>query len=180
MNETRKKIIIQEIKYWKENKLLPEQYCDFLLTLYSGGEERIESMKKKSKSSLHIPLWIFTTIFFIILFVNYFTEIPIGMQITLTAIAIIIFGSLMMRYVKEALLFQLALVCLALFILMESVNLADFIFPKNYGILYIILLVQCGVWCMVGHKLKLLYFLIAGVIGALIIVYFLLKSWIPI
>ena len=31
---------------------------------------------------------------------------------------------------------------------------------------------------MVGHKLKLLYFSIAGVIGALIIVYFLLKSWI--
>ena len=147
--------------------------------IHIGGGQRTSS-EKKSKSSLHIPLWIFTTIFFIILFVNYFTEIPIGMQITLTAIAIIIFGSLMMRYVKEALLFQLALVCLALFILMESVNLADFIFPKNYGILYIILLVQCGVWCMVGHKLKLLYFLIAGVIGALIIVYFLLKSWIPI
>jgi hypothetical protein len=179
MNEIRKKIIMQEIKYWKQSKLLPEQYCDFLLTLYSGGEERIEPVKKKSSVSLHIPLWIFTTIFFSILFVNYFTEIPIGLQITLTAIAIIIFGFFMVRYIKEALLFQLAMVCLALLILMESVNLADFIFPNNNGILYIILLVQCGIWCMVGHKLKLLYFLIAGIVGAVIIVYFLAKSWIP-
>ena len=45
MNETRKKIIIQEIKYWKKSKLLPEKYCDFLLTLYSGGEENITPVK---------------------------------------------------------------------------------------------------------------------------------------
>ena len=35
----RKQIIISEIKYWKQNKLLPEHYCDFLITLYAQGEE---------------------------------------------------------------------------------------------------------------------------------------------
>ena len=39
MNKKRKQIIISEIKYWKENKLLPTHYCDFLITLYAQGEE---------------------------------------------------------------------------------------------------------------------------------------------
>lgn len=174
MNETRKKIIIQEIKYWKHSKLLPEKYCDFLLTLYSGGEENITSVKKKI--SLHIPLWIFTVIFFAILFVNYFTEIPIGLQITLTAIAIIIFGFFTVRYLDHKLLFQLALACLALLVLIESVNIANFFFPNSNAVLYIILLIQCGIWFIVGQKLKLMYFSISGVIGFIIITYFLART----
>ncbi|WP_339250599.1 hypothetical protein NSQ43_12295 [Sporosarcina sp. FSL W8-0480] len=39
MSIQRKKTIITEIKYWKENKLLPEHYCDFLITLYTQGEQ---------------------------------------------------------------------------------------------------------------------------------------------
>ena len=117
MNETRKKIILHEIKYWKQSKLLPEQYCDFLLTLYSGGEEAITPLKKERSRSLHIPIWIFTVLFFTILFVNYFTEIAMGLQITLTALAIIIFGYFIYRYFENALLYQLALVCIALLIL---------------------------------------------------------------
>ena len=35
MNESRKQIIINEIGYWKKNQILPEQYCDFLLALYT-------------------------------------------------------------------------------------------------------------------------------------------------
>ena len=175
MNETRKKIIIQEIKYWKKSKLLPEKYCDFLLTLYSGGEENIIPVNKKI--SLHIPLWIFTVLFFTILFVNYFTEIPKGLQITLTAIAIIIFVFFIVRYLENSLLFQLALVCLALLILIESVNISNFFFPNSNGFLYFTLLVQCGGWFLVGRKLKLMYFSISGIVGAMILTYFLAKSF---
>lgn len=177
MNETRKKIIIQEIKYWKQSKLLPEKYCDFLLTLYSGGEENITPIKKKRSVSLHIPLWIFTVIFFTILFVNYFTEIPKGLQITLTAIAIVIFSFFLVRYIENALLFQLALVCLALLILTESVNVVNLLFPNSDGFLYFILLIQCGIWFLVGRKLKLIYFSISGIVGVLIIAFFLIKSF---
>ena len=45
MNQQRKRIIISEIKYWKNNKLLPEHYCDFLITLYAQGEEETEEIK---------------------------------------------------------------------------------------------------------------------------------------
>ena len=148
MNETRKKIIIHEIKYWKQTNLLPEKYCDYLLTLYSGGEEEIAPANKKSNISLHIPLWIFTVIFFTILFINYFTEIPKGLQITLTAIAIIIFGFFIVRYLENGLLFHLALVCLALLVLIESVNIANLLFPsKQWIIIFSTTITMCDLVC---------------------------------
>ncbi|WP_440898184.1 hypothetical protein ACS127_15190 [Amphibacillus sp. Q70] len=42
MNGQRKATIINEIKYWKENRLLPDEYCDYLLALYTEGEENLE------------------------------------------------------------------------------------------------------------------------------------------
>ncbi len=39
MNDRKKTLIISEIKYWKQNKLLPAHYCDFLIALYAQGEE---------------------------------------------------------------------------------------------------------------------------------------------
>lgn len=177
MNETRKIIIISEIKYWKENHLLPERYCDFLLTLYSGGEEAIEPLKKQKSASFYMTIWLFTVIFFSTLFVNYFTEFPIGLQITLTAIAIIIFGYFIYRFIENRLLYQLAIIGLALLILVESVNLVDFLFPQSKGMLYIFLLLQCGIWFILGRKLKLLYFSISGVIGALFVFFFLIKAF---
>jgi uncharacterized membrane protein len=43
MNAQRKKIIMTEINYWKQNKLLPEHYCDFLITLYTEGNHEQEN-----------------------------------------------------------------------------------------------------------------------------------------
>jgi hypothetical protein len=34
MNDERRKTIVREIDYWRRGRLLPEQYCDFLLNLY--------------------------------------------------------------------------------------------------------------------------------------------------
>jgi hypothetical protein len=57
MTNEKKKIIIQEIYYWKNSRLLPETYCDFLLALYTEGnqdkEELPSQMLKKIKDSQH-------------------------------------------------------------------------------------------------------------------------------
>ncbi|SEN55813.1 hypothetical protein SAMN04488134_101355 [Amphibacillus marinus] len=37
MDKQRKITIINEIHYWRENRLLPSHYCDFLLALYTEG-----------------------------------------------------------------------------------------------------------------------------------------------
>ena len=51
MNQQRKRIIISEIKYWKQNKLLPDHYCDFLITLYAQGEDE-EDINAKSEDAI--------------------------------------------------------------------------------------------------------------------------------
>lgn len=38
MDTERRKIIVKEIEHWQRSKLLPDQYCDFLLNLYRDPE----------------------------------------------------------------------------------------------------------------------------------------------
>lgn len=53
MEQERKETIIHEIKYWKENQLIPSHYCDFLLALYTEGtgdiDEASESVLVETK-----------------------------------------------------------------------------------------------------------------------------------
>src|SRR5690625_2862768 len=53
MNEKRKQIILTEIKYWKQNNLLPDHYCDFLTALYAKGDEQQKEESKITSSILH-------------------------------------------------------------------------------------------------------------------------------
>lgn len=48
MDRERKNIIIQEIHFWKENKMLPEHYCNYLLALYTKGENDPQEKKRSS------------------------------------------------------------------------------------------------------------------------------------
>lgn len=48
MNQEQKKIIVQEINHWKTSKLLPAEYCDFLLNLYMEGESFSTEQKSTS------------------------------------------------------------------------------------------------------------------------------------
>ncbi|WP_438446242.1 hypothetical protein [Gorillibacterium sp. sgz5001074] len=50
MDQEKRRIIVSEIEHWRRSKLLPGQYCDFLLNLYLDGENE----KDKEKSVLGI------------------------------------------------------------------------------------------------------------------------------
>ncbi|WP_202080667.1 hypothetical protein [Caldalkalibacillus salinus] len=89
MKSSKKKIILDEIKYWKKHKLLPNHYCDFLTTLYTEGSEYSTSDVKKDKShysflwkkmmvSLVLALTAIST-----LLVFYFSDFSIQMQISI-------------------------------------------------------------------------------------------------
>lgn len=45
MDDEKRKIIVGEIKHWRRSKLLPEQYCDFLLNLYHVDAETSSGSK---------------------------------------------------------------------------------------------------------------------------------------
>lgn len=41
MEQERKEIIVREILHWRRSKLLPDQYCEFLLNLYRDPEKTV-------------------------------------------------------------------------------------------------------------------------------------------
>lgn len=60
MDDEKRKIIVGEIKHWRRSKLLPEQYCDFLLNLYhvdADASSVADSSWTKVPSSLQTANW---------------------------------------------------------------------------------------------------------------------------
>src|SRR6478672_1729724 len=166
MDENRKQIIIKEIGYWKKNKLLPEQYCDFLLALYTEGTG-LNEKSNKSKNRKKVFLWLLTIP--IIVFIVYFTELSLILQIVF-AIVFILIGIYLTFYLRRSgLLFHIPLIISALLLLFVSVELTLTNFPKSTIILYSILMVNCFMWLVGGWKFKQIYFTISGVLGLLLI-----------
>src|SRR5690625_2139447 len=94
MSDERTNIIINEIYYWKQHKLLPETYCDYLLALYTKGSRDLNQEKKdennKMEKSIEI-IWNFILglllmLTFVIILVN---EIDQMWKITLLLVILI-------------------------------------------------------------------------------------------
>lgn len=100
MNQEQKKVIVDEIHRWRDSKLLPAEYCDFLLNLYMEGEsfsaeqqkessgkpskrKSVQSGKSGSRGSFPIGrlLLIFGTLLLLLIFAFNFTSFPQPMQI---------------------------------------------------------------------------------------------------
>jgi hypothetical protein len=82
--DDRTRIIINEIKYWKEHKLLPESQCDFLLALYTQGEdyESIASpMKRNYQVNQYVQLILLILMIPFSFLVVYFTQFNFILQL---------------------------------------------------------------------------------------------------
>lgn len=174
MQENRKQIIIKEITYWKENRLLPEQYCDFLLALYTEGnglqDKTVHSSPRKSNLYflLLIPIG---------LFLFYFTELSLILQIVLGVISIIIGIYLTAWLAKNGFLFQIPLIITAILLLFMSVELTLTYTSGHPLVLYIVLGANCLLWLFTGLKFRQLYFSISGIAGLLLLVVSLFKNF---
>lgn len=172
MDEIRKKIIVNEIHYWKNNKMLPEQYCNYLLALYTEGTDSDETDEVTTKTRGKIRLHYFAVIPLVLLalFVIYFTALPIGMQIAILSVLVLIGLGFSIYFSKKGLLFQVPLIASALLALLGSVELTSRALPHNHLALYIVIVINCCLWLLAGKTLKLLYFSISGVLGIIIII----------
>ncbi|MFX3633658.1 MAG: hypothetical protein ACE3L7_25235 [Candidatus Pristimantibacillus sp.] len=84
MNEERRQIILKEIDHWRRSKLLPDQYCDFLLNLYLdhdqetkreshyGVAKAVMAMQRASGKHWLLTFGFFTLISFVVLYFNAF------------------------------------------------------------------------------------------------------------
>ena len=181
MSVQRKKIITTEIKYWKQHNLLPEHYCDFLLTLYTEGEEveskpssAILSKEKKTIKMQYIWLAIIGLAVSASLFI--FKDNPlIPMSIaTITVISLLI-GSMNSRLLKKGIVPFLYVLCAMILLCMSLVVWMSF-FEGQTMLLIALLILNCVLWLFAGRMLKLIYFTISGAAGLLLIIGFLLTS----
>lgn len=169
MEEQKRKIIEHEIRFWKESRLLPEQYCDYLLAFYEDLEQENEQTKKRSLSFFLL----LGSLFVSALFVNYFTEISPLMQILF-----FVFGlafCLIVKYRKERkahFAAATAVSCMVLLLWTAEIwkcSGSDILF------LYMALMVNCAGWIIIGKWTEQLYFKAAGILGSVIILFFFVK-----
>jgi len=176
-------MIISEIKYWKQNKLLPEHYCDFLITLYAQGEDQkevkaTEAILVKEKKKFNRTIIMLSILAIIVsggMFV--FIQYP-GLTLTLTAV--VLFSYLLLTMRKSAVQMGIApvlYILVSLMLLLMSLKLWVVFFEGLTMLLIGLLILNCSLWLLAGRMLKLQYFTISGAAGLLLIIVFLLVSF---
>lgn len=173
----RKDIIIQEIKNWKRHNLLPETYCDFLITLYTEGDEKNDPDFRKP------PFLRLKTIYAIIfvhllllvtVVVIYFTDFSFIMQI-----AVVILCGAMIFFVAKKLLLtnknfaHLFYLIGAITFFLLMIEGAKKFFPENSLAIAVTVLVNSFAWIAIGYKWKIKYFQIAGIVSVLLFIAYL-------
>ncbi len=178
VQQEKKGILIKEITFWKMNKLLPEHYCDFLLTLYTGGDEvHTESNEERARVRVLPKDWIFSllgAIFAILMIVAMYVLSTKYMFIPILLSVAAIVGILYVTFRKttgqtmRAITYAVA----ALLLLALSVRLTMLFAEGNDLALYSVLIANCVVWLVSGTKMKLLFFTISGYLGLVVIILF--------
>lgn len=186
MNEQRKKIIISEIKYWKQKKLLPAHYCDFLITLYARGERHEEEQVKISTSVLSREKkhqnWLITIC--LLLTVGMSTSLFIVEQspLFLMAVSALILLALLLypifnQAIRQSTTLPFFYISSAMLLLAISFKLWSTYFSEQPILLMGLLLLNCALWLLTGRLLKLLYFTLSGAAGLLFIVGYLILQY---
>ncbi len=184
MNSQKKEVILNEIIFWKNNKLLPEHYCDFLITLYSEGlndHSKVEvsatnSILHTSKKENH---WKVFFIFFaaIVLFITLFVlKAPfVIIPLILSVCTIICLLFLAFKYAStKTIMTTFTYATIALLILGVSIKLVNIFLDGSLNLLYGVLIFNCLLWVISGKLLNLIYFKISGIIGFIIIIFYMI------
>ncbi|WJY28490.1 MULTISPECIES: hypothetical protein [Sporosarcina] len=185
MNPQRKRIIISEIQYWKKNRLLPEHYCDFLITLYAQGEsEGQEEMKaetsvlekERSPVSGRLILLLLAAggLGAVLFFVKSHPLAAIAATCLFTAMLLV--RLMTSKAVRNSLL-PFTYIIAAFLILGLSLKVWFSYFEGETMLLLGLLMLNSILWLFAGRLLKLMYFTISGSAGLLMIIGFLLMTY---
>lgn len=159
MNRDKKDIILNEIEHWRDSRLLPEQYCDFLSNLYYEPKSvrskpfSLSSLKYGNSKALFLTFGIISLICFIGF---YFSSFSWALQILTTAFAVGICYGYAGVYKRSLPLISLMLAGTAsLVMLLFGVWIIKIHVPTEE--LWIpVLIAGCGmIWFLLGYVLKI-------------------------
>lgn len=177
MNAQRKKIIIAEIRYWKQHKLLPDHYCDFLITLYAQGEELdklevsskdsvLQQERKKFKPSY---LFIFIAPIASVLGMWFLDQYPMMMIASVTVIILLYLLLAIRRPIGKVDWSPFLYISAAFMFLLLSLRVWEWYFIDQPIMLVLFMSINCLLWIIAGKVLNRLYFTISGIAGLLLI-----------
>ncbi|KOY80929.1 hypothetical protein I6G82_04660 [Lysinibacillus macroides] len=180
MTNPRKKIILNEILFWKQNKLLPEHYCDFLAALYTEGAdlEELEPVQHPKQAVLPtekrkmILLVAGLCMAIIAMLAVYFTITSLTLILTIVvgiSACILFIIALRMAHKQHLLAPAFHLLAAILFFSM-SIRICTTYFSGNNIVLFCLIAANCVIWLWSGLKMKLLYFTVSGALGLLALI----------
>lgn len=164
--DNRFEIIIEEIHYWKSHKILPENYCDYLLALYTNGEsEVVEKRVFIRKIITIIQIFLCFLLLPFSFLVIYFTKFTIVLQIAML-ILFITYSFWCYKYLKERdnRYYHIVLVVTLFIILLFSTFLGN-IWIVNSFVTFSILILNFLFWFYIGKKGNVFYLKIVSIIG---------------
>lgn len=172
---------MNEITFWKQNKLLPEHYCDFLMTLYSEGNQNeeisgkaknaINSVGKRKNLNFSMLFPISAIVILLLLFTVQFEWVVIAVAAIFASSCLL--GAIYFAKKNHvlAIMLQLATALAALGVTLKVITTY---FSGNNEMLFILLVINCVFWLLSGIIMKIVYFTISGVLGLVVII----GSWI--
>ncbi|SIS36842.1 hypothetical protein SAMN05421687_10194 [Salimicrobium flavidum] len=174
MAEDRKKIIVNEIHYWKQSKLLPEKYCNFLLALYTEGEDSTDSRN----SLFQGKIWNITYYFLNFLMlpfsfvVIYFTENDVILQTVLLTVFVLLSLLQLWWIYKQNGMIHIPLNVTLLLVFLLTTTVASTYFENVY--VFLVSLLNIAGWYFIGYRSNIFYLKIISLILALGLILYML------
>ncbi|UOQ42496.1 hypothetical protein MUN89_10850 [Halobacillus salinarum] len=168
--------IINEIKYWKQNHLLPQEYCDYLLALYTQGEGVTDDLPDALKDASYSKTFTIVKLLCCLILlplsflVIYFTQIGLLLQTgLLSTFVLLVFWIAKDLKSKNSPLFHMPAIAGFLILLLTTVSMFHHFYSHNISI-YVVVMVNSLVWLFIGKRTNLHYLTASGIIGLTLMV----------
>ncbi|WP_404453038.1 hypothetical protein LG329_02675 [Virgibacillus necropolis] len=172
--EDRITTIINELNYWKRNKMLPAVYCDYLLALYtngdgSGEDEQVKHAKKR-RSTLTIAQFILLILLLpIAILVIYSTFFQDYIQLGVLMLFILYsFWQFRGFKLRQNSFYHLSFAIFLLLIFLTTIFLSNTYIVINW-FTELVMIMNFVCWIIVGTKMELKYLLFASIFGILLV-----------
>jgi hypothetical protein len=101
-------------------------------------------------------------------FILYFTDLTIYLQIGILAVFVALCLGLGIYFSKKAFWYPYFYLIGALCFLLITVHLCITFYPNQLLVLYCAIIIHCLVWIFTGWKLRLIYFTVSGILGLIV------------
>lgn len=157
--------------------MLPLHYCDYLLAIYTQGQEFTEvGRRSRIKQMQMITMLVFAVILPFAVFILYFTELSFFLQTVILTSFVVCFLLFAIYFSRKKLLAPLLFLGAAVLMLLLSLKLNTIFFNNQLSTLYGLLSLNCLAWIYTGIQLRLFYFTLSGTLGLFVILFFFLKG----